>query len=87
MDQATVVPIALLAFGAIALLMQAVVLYRKGQGFGPQAVRIMGLTIILTLAAALTASSIQIERLTAVIGFMATIAGYLAGRTESKSEG
>lgn len=84
MTDRTVLAISFLVFGAVIIIAEIVVLYRKSQGFGPQAVRIVGLTIVLTFAAALTSADIPVERLTAVIGLLATLAGYLAGRAEEK---
>jgi hypothetical protein len=85
MTDKTILAIAFLAFGTIIIIAEIVVLYRKNQGFGPQAVRIVGLTIVLSIAAALTSADMPVERFTAVIGLLATLAGYLAGRAEEKS--
>ncbi len=87
MQQSVTLPIAFLVFGALVVLMEVAVLYQKKQGFGPQAVRIVGVTTVLAITAALIASSLSLERLTAAVGFFGTLAGYLAGRTEAKGEG
>jgi hypothetical protein len=88
MSENTILPIVFLAFGAVVVVGEIVILVRRQQGFGPQAVRIVGITIIVTIAAGLAAASnIPLERLTAVIGLLGTLAGYLAGRGENKTEG
>ena len=87
MEAGATLPIAFLVFGALVILMEIVVLYRKNQGFGPQAVRIVGVTIVLTFAVALAASTLSVDRLTAIIGLLGTLAGYLAGRGEARAEG
>lgn len=84
MTDKTILAVSFLVFGAVITIAEIVVLYRKNQGFGPQAVRIVGLTLVLTIAAALTSADMPVERLTAVIGLLATLAGYLAGRAEEK---
>lgn len=87
MQDGTLLPIAVLSFGVIVIISEILVLYRKQQGFGPQAVRIVGITIIITIAGALSATNlIPLERLTAVIGLLGTLAGYLAGRGDNKPE-
>lgn len=85
MADKAILAIAFLLFGAAITIAEVFVLYRKNQGFGPQAVRIVGLTIVLSIVAALTSADIPLERLTAVIGLLATLAGYLAGRAEEKT--
>jgi hypothetical protein len=81
MDTNIVLPIAFLAFGALVIGLEILVLTKKEQGFGPQAVRIVGITIIIVVACALVASGLPLERgLTAVIGLLGTLAGYLASK-------
>lgn len=53
MVQANVLAIAFLIFGVLIVGMEIFVLYRKNQGFGLQSVRIVGITIVLVIAAAL----------------------------------
>jgi len=86
MDTSIVLPIAFLAFGALVVGLEIRVLTEKDQGFGPQAVRIVGITIVIVVACALAASGLQLERITAVIGLLGTLAGYLAGRSDSRPE-
>ncbi len=85
MPETNILPIAFLVFGAVVIGMEVFVLYRKDQGFGPQAVRIVGVTIILVIAAALASTNLALDRLTPLIGLLGTLAGYLAGRGEDKS--
>ncbi|HEV7377623.1 MAG TPA: hypothetical protein VGN95_23100 [Pyrinomonadaceae bacterium] len=83
MPEGTLLPVVFLAFGTIVIVGEIVIPARQKQGFGPQSIRIIGITI----AAALSASTlIPLERLTAVIGLLGTLAGYLAGRSENKAE-
>jgi hypothetical protein len=79
--------IAILCFGFAVILLEIVVLIRKQQGFGPQAVRIVGVTVIITVAAFLAISGAGKESLSQMIGLLGTIAGYLVGRSDSKPEG
>jgi hypothetical protein len=86
MDTSVVLPIAFLLFGAVVVGLEIRVLILKNQGFGPQAVRIVGITIVIVVACALAASNLGLERITAVVGLLGTLAGYLAGMSEGKSE-
>lgn len=84
MSGANALPISFLVFGVLIIGMEILVLYRKDQGFGPQAVRIVGITIILVIGSALASTNLAQERLTGLIGLLGTLAGYLAGRSEAK---
>ena len=86
MSETTILPIAFLVFGAVIIGMEIFVLAKKNQGFGPQAVRIIGITVVLVIAAALSSINLSLDRLTPIIGLLGTLAGYLAGRGETKSQ-
>lgn len=86
MDANLFLPVAFLVFGAIVVGLEIRVLTIKNQGFGPQAVRIVGVTIVIVVACAIAVSNQSLERVTAVIGLLGTLAGYFAGKSESKQE-
>lgn len=86
MSEANVLPIAFFVFGALIVAMEILVLHRNSQGFGPQAVRTVGITIVLAIAAALTSTSLALDRLTPLIGLLGTPAGYLAGAAKPKQK-
>jgi hypothetical protein len=85
MDATVSLPIAFLVFGAVVVALEIFVLTRKNQGFGPQAVRIIGVTIVIVVACALAASNLSVERITAVLTLLGTLAGYLAGRGDAQT--
>jgi ABC-type Fe3+-siderophore transport system permease subunit len=84
MPDTTVLPMLFLVFGLVVIALIVAVLFKRGQGLGPTTVRMVGITIVLSIAAALTATGVQQEKLTAVIGLLGTVAGYLLGQTERK---
>jgi hypothetical protein len=79
-------PIAFLAFGALVVGLEIRVLTTRNQGFGPQAVRIVGVTIVIVVACAIAASGLKLEVITGVIGLLGTLGGYLAGKPDTKPE-
>ncbi len=86
MDTSIALPIAFLVFGALVVGLEIRVLTTKNQGFGPQAVRIVGITIVIVVACAIVTSGLKLEYITAVIGLLGTLGGYLAGKTDTKPE-
>lgn len=62
------------AFGFVALLG---VLYRMKPGFGPQNIRALGIVLVATFAALLAQS--DSGGLTAAMGILGAIAGYIFG--------
>lgn len=84
MDLNFYLPIAFLLFGAAVVGLELNVLTKKSAGFGPQSVRIVGITVVIIAACALTASNMALERITAVVGLLGTLAGYLAGRSDKE---
>ena len=86
MDTSIALPIAFLVFGALVVGLEIRVLTTKNQGFGPQAVRIVGITIVIVVACAIATSGLKLEGISAVIGLLGTLGGYLAGKTDTKPE-
>jgi hypothetical protein len=78
--------IAILVFGFLVLGLEVLVLLKreKMEGFGPQAVRIVGVTLMVTIAAFLAVTSQAKDQFSQMVGLLGTIAGYLVGRSDSK---
>jgi len=81
---------ALLAFGFGALILQAIVNIKtgeRGQGWGPQSVRLFMLTIIVVFALVPVTVSISQNVAAPAYGLLGAIAGYLFGQSTTRPPG
>jgi hypothetical protein len=76
--------IALLVFGLLAM---SVALFRVQQSALTEsgALRIVGATAVVVMAAFLCTAGYTLEQITPAIGLLGTMGGYLLGRSESKA--
>ena len=85
MTETTIIPIGLLVFGLIVIGLEILVMLKRQKGWGPDSSRIVGLSLVVVLAVFIVSTtSISQERLTAAIGLLGTIAGYLLGKTDKE---
>ena len=68
-------PIAVLVFGLIVIVLESAVLLKKQQGFGPSSIRMIGVTLVLTIATFLAVSTQAQDRFGQSLGFLGTIVG------------
>ena len=77
-------PIAILVFGAVIVALE---IYGKDLGYGPNSIRMLGLTLviiaILFLVAIVAAAKVSAETAAAGFGLLGAIAGYLFGKSEA----
>ena len=73
-------PIAVLVFGLSAVGLQVLVLVKRGAGWYPDATKLVGLTLILTVVLFLPTAGFGQDGLTSVVGLLGTVAGYLLGQ-------
>ena len=86
MSEATLLTLAVLAFGSIIVVAQVTVMIRRNRGWGSNSTRIVGFTVVLVVVIVLALSSISMERFLAVLGIIGTIVGYLAGRKNGETD-
>lgn len=77
---------ALLLFGGILLGAQIYVMRMKNYGWGPNAVRIVVITLVIVMSAFLVLIGYSEKQITPVIGLFGTIVGYLLGKYDRKDE-
>ena len=70
---------AALIFGGFVILIEVIVMLKRGRGWGTDSVRIVGLTLVIIVAMFLATSTISAERLSAAYALLGTIAGYFIG--------
>ena len=75
-------PIFVLIFGIIVIAAEAAIVISQGRSWGPHSVRVVGLSLIIISAVFLAVSDSQ--RAGAAYALLGVIAGYLAGRYETK---
>jgi hypothetical protein len=75
--------IAVLIFGGIVIAVEAAIMIVRGHSWGPHSVRIVGMSLIIVVAAFLAVSGS--ERLGAAYALMGVLVGYLVGKYETKS--
>jgi hypothetical protein len=79
--------IAVLVFGLMVIILESIIMMRRQQGIGPSFIRIVGVTLVLTVAVFLAVSNQAQDRFGQSLGFLGTIAGYLLGKSDSQAGG
>lgn len=74
--------LAVLGFGLIILVLQMAVMLKVGKGWGPNAIRISGLTLVVISGVFLITAGYTQDQIAPMIGLLGTIAGYLLGKSE-----
>lgn len=74
--------LAVLGFGLIILVLQMAVMLKLGKGWGPNAIRISGLTLVVICGVFLITAGYSQDQIAPMIGLLGTIAGYLLGKSE-----
>ena len=72
----------ILIFGVIIIGLEILVMIKLQKGWGDNSVKIIGLTLMLIMALVVVFSKVEIEKVTAIIGLLGTIAGYLMGKND-----
>jgi hypothetical protein len=75
--------IAVLLFGALVIVAEAAIMISRGHSWGPHSVRIVGMSLIIVVAAFLAVSGA--ERIGAAYALLGVLVGYLAGKYETKN--
>jgi hypothetical protein len=76
-------PIAVLIFGAVVIAVEVVIMFFRGQNWGPHSVPMVGLTLIVVTAVFLAVSDSQ--RAGAAYALLGVLAGFLVCKYESKN--
>ena len=71
-----------LVFGIIVLSLQVALMFKVNKGWGPNTVRINGLTLVIISGVFLITAGYSQEQIAPMIGLLGTIAGYLLGKSE-----
>ena len=74
--------LAVLLFGLLILGGQMAIMLKVGKGWGPNAIRISGLTLVIISGVFLLTAGYSQEQIAPMIGLLGTIAGYLLGKSE-----
>jgi hypothetical protein len=77
--------ISVLVFGTLIIGLEIFVMIRRNKGWGIQSSRTVGISLIVVAALFLAAADVPPDRVTPVIGMLATVAGYLLGRNDQSS--
>ena len=67
----------LLLFGLLLALMQTIVVVRRGKGWDRESIRLIGLTLVLTLGAVLLPVGYDEQQITPLMTLLGIVAGYL----------
>lgn len=67
----------LLLFGLLLALMQTIVVVRRGKGWDRESIRLIGLTLVLTLGAVLLPVGYSEQQITPLMTLLGIVAGYL----------
>ena len=78
--------IAVLIFGVLVIGAEIFVMIMRQKGWGAQSRKIVGASLIIITALAITVSNISIERITAVIGLLGALGGYVVGNKEQDKD-
>lgn len=68
---------AMLGFGALVVVSIVAVLIRKNQGFGPQTVRLLLITLVITAGAFLITAGYSNDQMAPMYALLGTIAGFV----------
>ena len=71
-----------LIFGVIVIGGEIFVMIQRQKGWGAQSRKIVGASLIIVAALAITLSNIPIERITSVIGLLGALGGYVVGNKD-----
>jgi len=71
-----------LVFGLLILGGQMAIMLKVGKGWGPNSIRISGLTLVVISGVFLITAGYSQEQIAPMIGLLGTIAGYLLGKSE-----
>jgi hypothetical protein len=71
-----------LAFGAVLIGLEILVMLKLKKGWGTNNIRITGLTLIITASLFLLTAGYSATQVGPVMGLLGTIAGYLLGKSE-----
>lgn len=74
---------AVLVFGLIVLGLQMGIMLKAGKGWGPNAIRICGLTLVIIAGVFLITAGYSQDQIAPMVGLLGTIAGYLLGKSEN----
>lgn len=74
--------LAVLGFGLVILALQIALMFKVGKGWGPNSIRICGLTLVIISGIFLITAGYSQAQVAPVIGLLGTIAGYLLGKSE-----
>jgi len=77
--------ISILIFGTIIIGGAIIVMARLKKGWGPNAIQLVGIILIIVSSIFLITAGYSEKQITPVIGLLGTIAGYLLGRTNQSS--
>src|SRR5258705_9738117 len=77
--------IAILAFGLVVIIGVLYVILKKNQGFGPNSVSMVGITLIIVTSLFLVTSGYAEKQITPVIGLLSTIVGFFLANVQRKS--
>jgi hypothetical protein len=75
----------ILTFGLIILGLQIIVMLKFGKGWESNSIRISGITLIIIAGLFLITAGYSQDQIAPMVGLLGTIAGYLLGKTETKS--
>lgn len=73
-----------LVFGAFIFSIEAAIMWRKNVTWGPNSIKIFGLTITVVFGAFLTTAGYSQTQIAPMIGILGTLLGYLLGNNSEK---
>jgi len=80
-----VLSVSLLLFTLLLIGLEAFIISRAGKNWAPNSIiRLIGLTLIVSIAAVLVVAGYGEDQIAPVIGLLGVIAGYLLGSNDSK---
>ncbi len=74
--------LAVLIFGILVIGVEVLVMIKRQRGWGAQSRKIVGGSLIVIAAMAITLSNIPLERVTAMIGLLGALGGYVVGNKD-----
>ena len=73
--------IAILIFGSVIICGIFYILIRQNKGWGPNAVQIVSITLLIVAGLLLITAGYSQQQITPIVGLLGTIAGYLLGKS------
>ena len=83
-EMETILSFGVLLFGLIIIGLQIGLLYRLKTGWGPNSLRMAGLTLVITSGIFLITAGYSQDQTGPMFALLGTIAGYLLGKSEKK---